>query len=423
MTGRLRARAQGPERLDLRIGVVVPAVTGRADGHSGRYELVGEAVRLGAMLGAQDAELKASAKGDRADVLIANAPSPDAVVRAARRLIATEEVAALVGGVGPQDAALLSHVAEEYGVLFMNIGDPSDLLRTACARNTFHVEASAAMYLDATVTWFARSGPRRWFLIYETTGEGRQRHARALEALGKFDPRGEVVGEASVVTEQPLYIDELSSIRSSGADVVLLLSSAFDQVGFLAQQASIGPATVVAAFPEPVTQTREFIAATTHRGVGAEAEQRVALWDATLSQHGAEELNQRFSSRFAMPMDPVAWAAYQAIQFLHESADALRSTEAAALTERLEGSQTRLDGRKGVPLSFRAWDHQLRQPLYVTETTDAAWGASVTQKTAVARLVGSIPEIEALRAAQSGRLLDGFGDGPDGSSCWGLGEP
>jgi hypothetical protein len=30
----------------------------------------------------------------------------------------------------------------------------------------------------------------------------------------------------------------------------------------------------------------------------------------------------------------------------------------------LERETTRFDGHKGQPLSFRRWDHQLRQPLY-----------------------------------------------------------
>jgi hypothetical protein len=51
---------------------------------------------------------------------------------------------------------------------------------------------------------------------------------------------------------------------------------------------------------------------------------------------------------------------------LWESALRARSAEPAALLRYLESDAAQFDGHKGRPLSFRSWDHQLRQPLYVT---------------------------------------------------------
>ena len=42
------------------------------------------------------------------------------------------------------------------------------------------------------------------------------------------------------------------------------------------------------------------------------------------------------------------------------------------LSAALGGEQARYDGHKGKSLSFRMWDHQLRQPLYVRTTSGVA---------------------------------------------------
>jgi hypothetical protein len=53
------------------------------------------------------------------------------------------------------------------------------------------------------------------------------------------------------------------------------------------------------------------------------------------------------------------------MKVLAEAALRARSTDAATLMRYLTSEETRFDGHKGVPLSFRQRDRQLRQPVYV----------------------------------------------------------
>jgi len=96
-------------------------------------------------------------------------------------------------------------------------------------------------------------------------------------------------------------------------------------------------------------------------------------WDPSLVRFGADTLNARFRSRFGTGMSPDAWGAWFAVKILWESALRARSGSAAAIAEFLARDTTQFDGYKGRPLSFRAWNHQLRQPLYIM--TRAANGA------------------------------------------------
>ena len=90
----------------------------------------------------------------------------------------------------------------------------------------------------------------------------------------------------------------------------------------------------------------------------------ITEWDARLDRFGAAQLNARFASRFSHPMDARAWAGWFAVKVAWEASQRSRSVDGAAIATYLDRPETQFDGQKGVPLSFRSWDHQLRQPLY-----------------------------------------------------------
>jgi hypothetical protein len=94
---------------------------------------------------------------------------------------------------------------------------------------------------------------------------------------------------------------------------------------------------------------------------------RALSWHASLTRFGADTLNQRFLKRFGTPMTEDAWSAWMAVKILWEASLRTRATTPDALAAFLENPTTQFDGHKGRPLSFRAWNHQLRQPLYVVD--------------------------------------------------------
>jgi ABC-type branched-subunit amino acid transport system substrate-binding protein len=99
------------------------------------------------------------------------------------------------------------------------------------------------------------------------------------------------------------------------------------------------------------------------------ADGRAEAWDARLERFGADQLNQRFQARFGQGMDSQGWVGWFAVKLLWESTLRARSTAPDALVRYLASDAAQFDGHKGRPLSFRAWDHQLRQPLYVVSGT------------------------------------------------------
>jgi hypothetical protein len=129
----------------------------------------------------------------------------------------------------------------------------------------------------------------------------------------------------------------------------------------------------------------------------------VVAWDASLSRFGAETLNQRFRARFGRPMTTDAWAAWLAIKILWESSLRAKTDDAGELAAYMARESTQFDGHKGQPLSFRAWDHQLRQPVYILGDANGE------------RLIRDVPEVAATESPRD--ALDRLGAGPSQSIC------
>jgi hypothetical protein len=271
------------------------------------------------------------------------------------------------------------------------------------------------MYLDAMASWFGDLGYGRWFIVHEEGPAGEALAERTVSALAAV-PSAAVVGSAAVRHEQPLYARQIEEAQLAGADLIVLLLDPADQIAFLGQLDSLGADLAVAAFPDPVTQTRDYIAAARQGSVGAGVDYRITPGEATREGHGATELNDRVLSRWGEPLDPSAWAAYQAVKLLYQAARTAGSDK-EALAAYLAGHETEFDLNKGVPLSFRSWDHQLRQPLYAIRIDhEAVWGASATKRLAVADAAGEIPHGFPGNLAVN-TVLDLLGDGPSQGTC------
>lgn len=373
-----RALAQ-PETV--RLGFVLPRQTGGLSSRFQSQELAGEAAYKGAVMGEEDF---GAGTGFTLELLVGSAPDGAAALRAGARLAATEGVLALVGGFGDDQALALSRVAEENGVLFFNIGSASAALRGAHNPHTFHIEASAAMYLDALAGWFAQAGFRRWFFVYPEAGEGQALYKGAQHAL-QSQKGASVVGRVTV-SATPVYGEAVAAIKQAEPELVVLLLDWRSQLDFLGHYEAAGLEFAVTGFPDPVTQTRDFLIASKEVARQGTPHYHAALWEATLEPHGARALNERFFARWGVPMDPSAWAAYQSVRILSQTISATETLNSAELVAYLERPRARFDVQKDGSVSFSPRDHQLHQPLYIVKGNPTA-----ERPRDMAQLVAEVP--------------------------------
>ena len=71
-------------------------------------------------------------------------------------------------------------------------------------------------------------------------------------------------------------------------------------------------------------------------------------------------------------MRPIDWAGWMAVHAVGEAAVKVRSTDPEIVRAALTAPNFEVGGFKGRPLSFRTWDGQLRQPVFLL------WPGAVT---------------------------------------------
>ena len=97
-----------------------------------------------------------------------------------------------------------------------------------------------------------------------------------------------------------------------------------------------------------------------------------AAWHPQWERYGGPQLSRRFHKLAQRPMQGHDWAAWMAGRAV---ATVLVDAPKAPLAQQLKalrGGSVTLDGFKGRKLSFRAWDGQLRQPVFVSHVDGVA---------------------------------------------------
>ncbi len=375
----------------LRIGLVVPDDAG------------GQAMTRGVQLGQEEAEHTAQLFNKRVELVSAAAGADPAA--AAERLVREHGVVALVGGTDQPSALALADAADRLHVLFFDIGSSADDLRGRdCRRLAFHIDASAAMRADAVADWLTGPGAaRHWYFLHPPTAAGHALWGRARAALGQRG--GKQAGDADVAPDMTDLRPLLRDAQKEGADAVFASLTGTQQRTLMAQYRELAPPFKLAG-PFLDTAALRALPAAQRAGVWP------TLWYYERKPFGAGSLSGRYLDRFGLPMDAPAWAGWVALKILWEASLRARSSDPAALAAFLVSDHAEFDGHKGVPLSFRPWDHQLRQPLYLLGPS-----AQPADANDIFDVVMEVPRNRPGETLGTVALLDRLGDGPDNSEC------
>ncbi|WCR01087.1 ABC transporter substrate-binding protein [Paracoccus aestuarii] len=247
-----------------------------------------------------------------------------------------------------EDMLALADLAAAEGAVIFNVSDPSEALRGAdCRANVLHTTPSLAMRTDALAQFALK---KRWTRLALLQGPNPEdaAFADALRAsLTKFG--------LSLAAEKAWAFDadmrrvaseELPAFTQDLPDHDLLLVA--DERGDFGRYIPYN--TWV---PRPVAGS-EGIMPLGFSGV-------VENW-------GAAQLQTRFRDLSGREMQATDFAAWAAAAAIGEAVTRTRSADPDVLHDYLLSDGFRLAGFLGTPLSFRAWDGQMRQPIpLVTE--------------------------------------------------------
>jgi ABC transporter substrate binding protein (PQQ-dependent alcohol dehydrogenase system) len=260
------------------------------------------------------------------------------------------EKAGAGGAVLDLPAAWIAVAASATGLPVLNAGESADAPRQqGCRPNLFHTLPTERMRADAIAqALLARRWTRVLLLHGGSTGDA-TRLAQTQAALKRYGIKVMAL-KPFKRSGDPRERDLANPLLLTGPGV----GGEYDAVWVVDGDGEFARSLPYrTALPRPVVGDA---------GLVAEA------WAPRFDRYGAPQLERRFQRAAGRPMTSFDWAAYMAAKALLQAAlERPAAPGAAQMLKALGHAGFTLDGFKGVRLSFRAWDRQLRQPLLLTD--------------------------------------------------------
>ena len=251
----------------------------------------------------------------------------------------------------PADAVLaVSDAVKDSGAVVLNAAAPDDRLRGAdCRANVFHILPSRAMLTDALAQYLTVMRWRKIFLIVGPTDADKAYAEAVRNSARKF--------ALKITAEKPWTFGPLAKARGdtpTRAEAMVFTRGLDYDMAIVADEEGDWGDYVPYRTVDP-------------RPVGGTQALTPTTWSPVLETWGAAQAQNRFrrlAGRLMRPLDYQVWAAVRAVG---EAVTAKKTNDPAVIAPYLSEPDFTLPAYKGVPLSFRPWDHQLRQAIIVVQ--------------------------------------------------------
>ena len=258
----------------------------------------------------------------------------------------------ILADVAPQTLLKLADAIAGKDALIINYGAPDDRLREEdCRPHVMHTAPARSMLADALAQYLVWKKWNRWLLVLGP-GEKDKLFAEALRRAAKrFGGK---------IVEERTFAYESGSRRSDGGyeqvqqQIPTFTQSAPDyDVVIVADEGNLfGDYLPYRTWdPRPVAGTAGLVAASWHPAI--------ELW-------GGTQFQNRFKRLIGRTMMSLDYNAWMAARMIGEAASRTKSSNYKDLLAYMKSPQFELAAFKGVGLSLRGWNGQLRQPVVVT---------------------------------------------------------
>jgi len=237
----------------------------------------------------------------------------------------------------------LASLKEAQHKLIFDAATANDAFRNRqCRDNILHLLPSRAMRADALAQFMLKKRWNKWFLVVGATPEDRLYSIAIKRAAKRFGMK--IVAEKNwthtydarrtAQSDVPVFTQEVDDY-----DVLVVA----DEQGLFGEYLSYRTWTA-----RPIIGTQGLIASS---------------WHKTHEQWGAVQIQNRFKEQAGRWMQEQDYGAYLAVRAIGEASVRTQSNQLAPIKAYLLSDKFALQGYKGKPLSFRAWNGQLRQPV------------------------------------------------------------
>lgn len=235
-------------------------------------------------------------------------------------------------------------VADAVKLPVLNLGAADDRLRQQdCRPRLYHLPPSERMRADAVAQTLVSRKWSKLLLLIGPSALDQQRAATAQASIKRYG--------LQVVASKPFKLSTDPRERDLANPLLLTAGSNYDAVWIVDSDGEFARALPYrTVLPRPVVGDAGLVA---------------LAWHAQFERYGAPQVSRRFFKAAKRPMTDLDWAAWMGGKTLLALATAVPQGSNAAWAQAL--AKTQVDGSKGLNLSFRSWDGQLRQPLLMTD--------------------------------------------------------
>ncbi|MGI9463593.1 MAG: ABC transporter substrate-binding protein [Aestuariivirgaceae bacterium] len=265
---------------------------------------------------------------------------------AAMEGMAAKGVRFFVLDVGADALLKMADAARGRQLLFFNATATDNRLRQQdCRANVMHIAPSRAMYTDALAQFLVKKRWRNWFLVAGTL----ERDIRFAEALRNSAKKfgGKIVAEKQWDFGPDARRTAQAEVPGFTQDIDYDILIVADEIGIFGEYLMYRTWQ-----PQLIAGTQGLTSSTWHR---------------THEQWGSAQLQSRFFKRFKRRMRAKDYQVWAPVRTIGEAATRTSSGDFDKMVAYLKGSDFELAGFKGVPLTFRDWNWQLRQPILLIQ--------------------------------------------------------
>lgn len=273
----------------------------------------------------------------------------DSAVDAAKALV-DKGIGLIVADLPADDLLAVSDALKDRDATILNISAEDNRLRNAdCRANIDHFAPSRQMLTDALAQFLAAKRWRNVFLVTGTEPDDKLYAESMRTSIKKFGLKltGDKPWTFGPLERQradgPIRADALIFTRGIDADMILVADEEGNFGDYIQYHTSE---------PKLVGGTQGLIPAT---------------WSRVLDAWGSAQLQSRFVRTNKRPMRPLDYQAWTAIRAIGEAAIRAQSSSPRVIGAYMERPDFEIAAFKGVPVSLRAWDRQLRQPILLVQ--------------------------------------------------------
>jgi ABC transporter substrate binding protein (PQQ-dependent alcohol dehydrogenase system) len=250
----------------------------------------------------------------------------------------------------------LAEAVHGRDLLLFNVSEPDDALRHLCAAEFIHVYPSRAQLTDGLVQYVVS---RKWLNLLEFEGPSPDDAAMTMA----FDRSAQKFGARVIAHQKFKPGNDPQSREQNDAALLSAIDRDFDVV-FIADSDFDFARTVPYHLVRP-------------RPIMGSIDLEPVAWHWTWEHNGAPQVNSRFERKSGgRHMEGADWAAWVAVKMIVQSTLRTRSSEFSKQRAYILGD-VGFDGDKGLAVSVRPWDHQVRQAVLLAAPYEVVASAPI----------------------------------------------